>query len=200
MHSEDLRRYIKELGANEDPAWKGLLDLQKQFEEMLPTSLRLRPRYFHRDGKPIVSDGLLDATIQWGLLFETSDRIVSRSATPYGEMLSTVWLGMEHGYREGRPLIFETMLFAPRQHDHLAWKLPPSDEELYHREKEDARIKRDFPHDQLQLRYTTEDEARESHEQLMLQCLVPPRWRHFLYWTIGRQPLWSFYEDEDADA
>jgi hypothetical protein len=65
---------------------------------------------------------------------------------------------------------------------------------------EDREKARRYPHDQLQLRYHTEREASDRHETLLLQCLIPPRWRHFLLWTIGKDETWRLYnKDEDED-
>lgn len=134
--------------------------------------------YYYPDGTPIESDELLPVTLKWALLFEmTKDRIVGQHKTPYGEKLSTVWLGLDHGWGGGPPLIFETMLFAPT--------------------KEVERVKRCFPHDQLQLRYSTKSEAEDMHEALRLQCLIPPRWRHFLLGTVGGLSHWKNYDEEE---
>jgi len=74
-----------------------------------------RPTHYHRDGTPIIDNELLPAFMQWGLLFETENRIVGSTKTLYGERLSTVFLGLDHAWGGGPPLIFETMLFAPEQ-------------------------------------------------------------------------------------
>lgn len=66
-------------------------------------------------------------------------------------------------------------------------------------DRREAHRKKYFPDDDLQLRYRTENEAKDSHETLKLQCLIPPRWRHFLLWTIGRQQAWRRYGDEDEE-
>jgi hypothetical protein len=67
------------------------------------------------------------------------------------------------------------------------------------REAFEAHIAKHYPHDQLQLRYATRAEAEDSHQKLKLQCLIPPRWRHFLLWTIGQDRTWRHYEDEDEE-
>ena len=144
-----------------------------------------RPMYYRRDGTPIVgSPDDPKGTLEWAMMFEDSKgRIVGRDRTFYGENLSTVFLGFDQSFSFATPhtpILFETMLFAPVS------------DEL----REEERIKTHFPHDQLQRRYATEAEAKASHRKLKLQCLIPPRWRHFLLWTIGRQADWSFYDDE----
>lgn len=57
--------------------------------------------------------------------------------------ISTVWLGLNHNYFGGAPLIFETMTFVKDRSD----------------------ISDQF--DQLQWRWRTEDEAKEGHETLV---------------------------------
>ena len=142
-----------------------------------------RPQFYYRDGKPILADEMMGATLKWALLFENEPRTVHKTLTPYGESLSTVFLGLDHNFsHQGPPLIFETMLFAPR-------KANPKIRGEW--EAEDKTIRTLFPHDQLQIRYSHEDEAKERHEALMLQCLFPPRWRRFLFYTIGQDDTWS---------
>jgi hypothetical protein len=162
------------------------------------------PQYYHRDGKPIVGNELMPDFIQWAMLFETEDRHVATTITPYGERLSTVFLGMDHSFiftANRTPILFETMLFAPRS-DAMRkdlWgrlsRAAVSMKELGHIEYEESdeekRIKKNYPHDNLQLRYATEREAKDRHEQLKLQCLIPPRWRRFLLYTIGGDATWE---------
>jgi hypothetical protein len=65
-------------------------------------------QYFDRQGKP------MDLT-QWLASFESGDRIVA--ADDVGEAtVSTVWLGLNHSFTDGPPLIFETMVFGG-EHD-----------------------------------------------------------------------------------
>jgi hypothetical protein len=173
--------------------------------------LRNQPRYYHRDGTPIqTGDGTAD-TLIWAELFEDSKgRTIGNVTTLYGERLSTVWLGMDHGWGGGPPLIFETMLFAPKAPgEKVKQDLTEMLDELHGKQVDEERrrkrieraayLKKNFPHDQLQLRYSSEEEARERHQTLKLQCLIPPRWRHFLLWTIGQDATWRFYDDEDDD-
>lgn len=46
----------------------------------------------------------------WAVWFETADRIVARTEIP-GVVVSTVFLGLDHGWGMGSPLLFETMVF-----------------------------------------------------------------------------------------
>lgn len=159
-----------------------------------------RPKYYHRDGTPIVSDELLQDTMKWALLFE-GERNVAVTKTLYNERLSTVFLGLDHNWGEsGPPIIFETMLFAPRDRE-LARRGVLSPGNLTEAEKAEiaassAYIEKYYPDDQLQFRYSTEQEAIDNHNMLRLQCLIPPRWRHFLLWTIGQDARWRRYDDE----
>jgi hypothetical protein len=163
---------------------------------------RMKPQYYHRDGTPIVSDELMPDFLLWAMYFETADRRVAEDKTLYGERLSTVFLGMDHSFNfhpDATPILFETMLFAPRS----------AQLEVYSRQRmreaaekgfknaefveveEEKTIAKKYPHDQLQLRYATEREAKDKHELLKLQCLIPPRWRRFLLYTIGEDATWA---------
>jgi hypothetical protein len=165
-----------------------------------------RPDKYYPDGKPILSDDLLDATMKWALLFEQRDsnRIVGQTRTLYGEKLSTIWLGLDHNWsRIGPPLIFETMLFAPndKKKAMLAYVLAVAAKEVTLDEQaaydhRQAYIKKHYPHDQLQLRYSTRREAEDSHERLTLQCLIPPRWRHFILGRVCGDSTWLNYDEE----
>jgi hypothetical protein len=170
-----------------------------------------KPTHYYPNGEPIVDDELMPAFMKWALLFEQrdDDRIVGQCNTLYGEKLSTVWLGLDHNWGGGPPLIFETMLFAPDANNvrrrtitalrDAAMGQGPDPEALAERDRHEAYIAKHYPHDQLQLRYSTREEAETSHEKLKLQCLIPPRWRHFLCWTIGQDPTWRRWEDGDEE-
>jgi hypothetical protein len=162
-----------------------------------------RPRYYYPNGKPILSDELMDDTMKWALLFGERDaqRMVARSTTPYGETLSTVWLGLDHGDGSGPPLIFETMMFAPDLGEKKRWKWGKieTEGEKKARKEHEAYIAKHYPHDELQFRYSNRREAEDLHADLHRQSIVPPRWRHFLLWTIGRIEAWKYYDDEDGD-
>lgn len=167
-----------------------------------------KPAAYYPDGKPILSDELLPATLKWALLYEQrdSDRIVGQTRTLYGEKLSTVWLGIDHSFGAGPPLIFETMLFAPKDDKGaklayvlaVARKTVTLDEEAAYDHRR-AYLAKHYPHDQLQLRYATRAQAEDSHERLTLQCLIPPRWRHFLLGRLCGDRTWLHYDDEDSE-
>lgn len=87
--------------------------------------------YYDKEGSPI---GLME----WATLFE--DRAFKKIANtiigPYH--ISTIWLGLDHDFGDGPPLIFETMILMEDETDSLChW----------------------------QSRYSTLPEAREGHEK-----------------------------------
>lgn len=66
-------------------------------------------KYILSDKKPVIEMDLL----KWGVWFEKADRIVAK--TSIGDMtVSTVFLGIDHNWGEGPPLLFETMIFGGR--------------------------------------------------------------------------------------
>lgn len=62
-------------------------------------------KFFDRDGKPITRD-------EWGKLCGDDDyRRVA--IVDLGErLISTVWMGIDHNFGKGKPIIFETMVFG----------------------------------------------------------------------------------------
>lgn len=49
--------------------------------------------------------------LEWGCWFESADRRVA--STERGDIrVSTVFLGIDHSFRGGKPLLFETMIFG----------------------------------------------------------------------------------------
>lgn len=88
---------------------------------------------YDRDGNPISMD-------QWSRLHVAFDyRVVAKTQVGAYEV-STVWVGFDHGWGDGPPLIFETMVFA-----------------------EEA-----GPYDLMCWRYSTEAQARQGHEETVL--------------------------------
>ena len=91
---------------------------------------------YDRDGHPVTID-------QWIQAFKPDDRIVAR--TEIGETLvSTVWLGLDHGSGGGPPLIFETMTFP------------------------------DDRGESEQVRYSTEEEALAGHAAIVARLRGEP--------------------------
>lgn len=65
-------------------------------------------RYYTLNGKKAVPCGDL---MKWAEWFESADRIVA--ATEIDDTkVSTVFLGLDHSFGEGPPLLFETMVFG----------------------------------------------------------------------------------------
>jgi len=61
--------------------------------------------YYDREGRPL-------NTLQWSALFENLDyRRVAQTVTQSGARVSTIWLGLDHSFGTGPPVIFETMVF-----------------------------------------------------------------------------------------
>lgn len=64
------------------------------------------PRYFDRQGKPM-------GVREWGRKLEDMDyKRIRETTLTDGRWVSTVWLGLNHNWGAGPPLIFETMVFA----------------------------------------------------------------------------------------
>lgn len=49
--------------------------------------------------------------IEWGEFFQTHDRIVAKTLVGNAN-ISTVFLGIDHNWGDGPPLLFETMIFG----------------------------------------------------------------------------------------
>jgi len=61
--------------------------------------------YFSRAGLPLDME-------QWNVLWEQKEyRTVGNTTLADSTIVSTVWLGLAHGERQGQPVIFETMVF-----------------------------------------------------------------------------------------
>ena len=60
--------------------------------------------YYDRQGHPI-------ATMQEWRRRRESERRVAETTLSDGKWVSTVWLGLDHSFGSGPPLIFETMVF-----------------------------------------------------------------------------------------
>lgn len=113
--------------------------------------------YFDRKGQPIDSE-------KWAELRENRDySVVMQTPLDNGFWVSTVWLGMNHGFGSTVPIVFETMVFEINRgcrklvdmSDLPGWTGPPS--WTY-----EQRIK-DFD----QKRYATEEEALAGHQRMV---------------------------------
>ena len=112
------------------------------------------PLWFRRDGTPFEGSRRTIADQVESCLRRAGYKVIGDDPTPYGERLSTVWLGLNRSSfffsPLHRPLIFETILF-----------------------KRDGSALN-------QWRYSTEEEAFIGHERMLYQALVPPPLRRFL--------------------
>lgn len=61
----------------------------------------------------------LYSVCEWGRWFETADLTVALTALPFDDVddagearISTVFLGIDHGFGPGEPVVFETMVFV----------------------------------------------------------------------------------------
>lgn len=95
---------------------------------------------YAKNGDPITIE-------QWGPLHADPEymRVGQTQVGPY--WVSTVWLGMDHGWGKGPPVIFETMVFAAVRDDPELETLGP---------------------DMECRRYCTEAEAIAGHEETVL--------------------------------
>ena len=67
----------------------------------------MSPYYILQDGEPVAVD--LTAWASW---FETADRHVARETVRGFYDVSTVFLGLDHQFGDGPPILFETMVFG----------------------------------------------------------------------------------------
>lgn len=64
--------------------------------------------YYDKEGKPI-------DLMEWGSLLNNFDyQVIKQEELPNGKWVSTVWLGLDHNFYGGKPLIFETIVFSSK--------------------------------------------------------------------------------------
>lgn len=91
--------------------------------------------FYKRDGTPYPNDD----SILWAKDYKRLNyRIIKQDRLFNGYFISTVWLGINHNFGFGPPLIFETMVFDDRGNVDLDMK-----------------------------RYSTESEAIKGHSQMV---------------------------------
>lgn len=73
----------------------------------------MRPLYYAEDEPGVLTP--IDHA-EFARRFEVENRRVAWTELPGGAVVSTVWLGIDHQYGAGPPLVYETMVFASR-HD-----------------------------------------------------------------------------------
>ncbi len=103
--------------------------------------------------KYVLEDGQLRPEpdlMAWAKWYETADRHVAKTeAEKY--VVSTVFLGMDHSFGEGPPVLFETMVFKRGDWDNI---------------KENGLADQDCE------RYCTMDEAKAGHETMVAKWSV----------------------------
>lgn len=67
--------------------------------------------YYDKNLKP------LDTIFEWAKLFETPSYKIVKQEEVGKYKVSTVWLGLNHNFHGGEPLIFETMVFGDDEED-----------------------------------------------------------------------------------
>jgi len=88
--------------------------------------------YYNKQGEKITTE-------EWGKLLKSKEyKILKQEYIKNDRLVSTVWLGSDHQFGEGEPLIFETMVFPKEDWGEL-----------------DVR------------RYTTEEEAIKGHKEMV---------------------------------
>lgn len=65
------------------------------------------------DGHEVMPESNL---MKWAMWFESADRAVKKTAINDSVQVSTVFLGLDHNYGDGPPILFETMIFGG-EHD-----------------------------------------------------------------------------------
>jgi hypothetical protein len=75
------------------------------------------PRYYDQDGQPMA---MLDWAAAFGRARErTLGRTILKGPARGTKWVSTVWLGLDHQWGEGAPLIFESMVFVRGSYSEL---------------------------------------------------------------------------------
>lgn len=64
------------------------------------------------NGVPVLETDLL----KWGRWFEKSDRHVARTQVSDDVFVSTIFLGLDHSFSGGDPILWETLIFGGPHH------------------------------------------------------------------------------------
>lgn len=91
-------------------------------------------------------------TLEWAAWFETADRRVMVTTLIDGSRISTIFLGVDHGWTEGAPQLFETALF--------------SGEKTFN-----TLLKREVRNCEVVARYATWGEAVAGHMEWIEKCV-----------------------------
>lgn len=90
--------------------------------------------------------------MRWAHWLETADRRVASTELEYDIWVSTVFLGLDHSWGDGPPILFETMVFGP-----------PEQTEIFGR----TRTLRPESHLGDMARYSTWEEAMIGHGRIV---------------------------------
>lgn len=111
----------------------------------------MRSRFYRRNGTPYPNTP--EGLHEWARDFENINiKRVAQDTLLNGIRVSTIWLGLNHRYDGGRPLIFESMSFVPQHTKAEIWG------------KTFEWIEEPIGE---QLRYATEEEAILGHKMLV---------------------------------
>ena len=121
----------------------------------------LRVLHYILQGKtPVALDpGDPSALIRWAKWFETADRHVA-DETICGKRVSTVFLGIDHGFDpDGPPILFETMVFSevPEDEKNKTIEMPDGTIHTYRQEMDEL--------DHYTRRYSSWEEAAYGHRE-----------------------------------
>src|SRR5687768_5852202 len=84
----------------------------------------MKPMYYILEGKEPKPCELME----WASSMSNIDgRVVNKTTLPDGTNISTVFLGLDHSYGDGPPVLFETMIFGG-EHDQEQWRYHTWDE------------------------------------------------------------------------
>lgn len=126
--------------------------------------------YYWKDGTPVEgsdapmgSAAWVEALRSWSEQFENLEyRRVAETTLPDGRWVSTVWVGLDSGFHQDRPIIFETMVF---ENPYGGGGDLDSD------------------------RYSSEREAREGHLAMVERWRAKITLRSRLWWLL--RPAWA---------
>lgn len=111
---------------------------------------------------------------EWVMLYQLHDYKIVKQEYVGDYWVSTVWLGLDHGWGHGPPLIFETMVF-----NHTKPKPPPFPSTTDMESDEMKEWLEDYPEQTSATdleceRYSTESDALEGHRRMVekVQLLV----------------------------
>lgn len=95
-----------------------------------------------------------DDWMAWARWFEKAERIVAQTHLIDGSKVSTVFLGLDHSFGSGPPILFETCLFSGEtEYSEL--------------------LKRDLHPSEVVDRYATWGEAMDGHARWLEKCVLP---------------------------